>query len=307
MRSWRPARSLGGIIGLLLTVLSWLCAAGLGYRFVQVLSAGRTAQAFWLGLSTLGLLFLGAVLLYWSVAFFTLRYDLDRNGLTLYWGADREVLPMAAIREVRPWQGGERVRAGGLFWPGYHRGKGHSPTLGKVRFYATTGRSGQLLVRTDGETLVISPREPTRFLEELRIRQNLGVTRPLERVRCSWWIFGWEFWRIPAIWIVGGLALLVNLALIGFLCYQYPSLPPRMPVHFVEIVEEGRVRIVADLIGRSLDLFKLPAFGLVILFGNLGLAALLHRRRRLLVSLLLAVALLAQILFGLGLFFILAH
>jgi hypothetical protein len=303
MRRWRPIRTLGGFIGLLLALSMWLEAAA----FAFLLPGPVTVETFWYGLSTLGLFVLGCVVLYWAVAFFTLRYSFDRNGLTLRWGATQQVIPMNLITEIRRWKQGERVRRWGIFWPGYRRGKARSQLKKAVHYYATAGRADQLLVCTPTEDYVISPRDPEEFLRELELRRNLGLTRQLAQERVYWWIFEWPLWRIPALWILGGLTLVINFSLIGFLCLRYPTLPPLIPVHFVEVVEDNQVRITQDVIGRSKDLFEIPVFGLLIFGANFSLGVLLHRRHRLLLIILLAVALVVQMIFWLGVFYILSR
>jgi hypothetical protein len=303
MRRWRPIRTLGGVIGLLLALGMWLEAAA----FALLLPGPVTAQTFWYGLSTLGLFVLGCIVLYWAVAFFTLRYSFDRNGLTVYWGATRQVIPMNHIAEIRKWKEGERVRRWGIFWPGYGRGRARSTNHKVVHFFATAGRADQLLVCTPAEDYVLSPRDPKAFLQEIEVRRNLGITRQLTQERAYWWIFEWPLWRIPALWFLSGITLAINFSLVGFLCFRYPTLPPLIPIHFVEVVEDSQVRIIADVIGRSADLFEIPVFGLLIFAGNFSLGVLVHRRHRLLLMLLLVVALVVQVIFWLGVFYILSH
>lgn len=303
MRSWRPVRSFGGLIGLLLVPIVWLLAVGAASRIFPVRGA-----TFWFAIAALVLVAAGVLFLYWGVAFFTMRYLFDRNGLTLCWGGFRQVIPMNRIVAIRRWNEGEVVRERGLRWPGYHRGRGQSPDLGPVEFYAVGSRLAQVLVCTTEGTLVISPRDHADFIQELEIRRNLGVSRQLVQERQSWWLLGWSFWRDRPIWVLSGAALLVNLGLFALLCYWYPVLResrPLLPLHYSEVMEESVVRIIPDIVGPASDLFKLPAFGLVLLLGDLGLGLLLHRKHRLLLILLMAVALVVQVMFLLGAAYIL--
>jgi hypothetical protein len=303
MRVWRPARSLGGLISLLLVPTVWILAVAAASKVLPI-----SWFSFWFALGTLLLLFAGVVLLYWGVAFFTLRYVFDRNGLTLHWGGTRQVIPMNRILGIRRWADGEQVRERGLRWPGCHRGWGRSTELGAVEFYATAGRSTQLLICTEEGTFVLSPRRPDEFIEEMEVRRSLGITRQLSQERHSWWLLGWSLWRDRPVWMIGGLALLINLALFALLCYWYPILQetrPLLPLHYSEILEEGQVRIIPDIIGPAGDLFKLPAFALLLFGANLILGLLLHHKHRLLVVLLVVVALMTQVMFFLGAVYIL--
>jgi hypothetical protein len=303
MRVWRPVRSLGGLIYLLLVPIVWILAVETASRIFPV--RGLT---FWLVIGTLLLFLGGLLLLYWGVAFFTLRYVFDRNGLTLYWGGIHQVIPMNRIVAIRRWAEGEVIRERGLRGPGYHRGRSQSEELGKIEFYATAGRTAQVLICTPEATFVISPRVPDEFIQEMEVRRGLGITRQLAQERYSWWLLRWSLWRDRPVWIVGGVALLINLALFALLCYWYPILQetrPILPLHYSEIMEENLVRIIPDVVGPAGDLFKLPAFALGLLGGNLVLGFLLHRKYRLLVLLLTAVSLVTQVMFFLGAAYIL--
>ncbi len=328
MRVWLPVRSYGFLLGLTLALVMWGGAAWLALLLFGPLlgiswgpqlasSAGGVAAgsralpisgpAFWLGLAILCLLFAGAAFLYLAIAFFSVRYDFDRNALTLYWGGNRQVIPMNRVTVLRPWAEGEAVRERGLRWPGYHRGHGLSPNLGPVNFYATAGRQAQVLVATPDAAFVLSPRNPGEFIQEIELRRNLGITRQVNQERLYWWPLGWSLWRDPMCWAVGVLALLVNLSIFALLMYHYPTLPSLIPVHYIQVVEQGQVRNVADVIGRPRDLFKIPAFGLALVMVNYVSGALLHRRHRLLTLLLAIISLVAQGMFWLGAFYILTQ
>jgi hypothetical protein len=303
MRVWRPVRSFGGLISLLLVPVVWVFAAVLATMFFPV-----RWLSFWLALAATLLFLSGFLLLYWSLALFMLRYVFDRNGLTLHGGGIQQVVPMNRITAVRRWAEGETVRESGLRWPGCHRGRGRSAEMGVVEFYATAGRPDQVVVCTEEGAFVLSPRYPDEFVQEMEVRRSLGITRQLAQERQSWWLLGWSLWRDRPVWIVGALALLINLALFALLCYWYPSLQaarPLLPLHYSEIVEESQVRIIPDIIGPASDLFKLPAFGLALLGVDFFLGLLLHRNHRLLVLLLAAVALVVQVMFFLGAAYIL--
>lgn len=303
MRVWRPVRSLGGLICLLLVPAVWILAVETASRIFPV-----RQLTFWLAIGTLLLVFVGFFFLYWGVAFFTLRYTFDRNGLILYWGGIRQVIPMNRIVAIRRWEEGEAVRELGLRGPGYHRGRGRSAELGRVEFFATASRSAQLLVCTPDGTFVLSPQAPDEFIEEIALRHDLGITRQLVQERHSWWLLRWSLWRDRLVWMLTGAALLTNLALFALLCNWYPFLRavrPRLPLHYSEIMEENLVRIIPDIVGPASDLFKLPAFGLAMLSVNLALGFLLHRKHRVLVILLSAVSLLTQVMFYLGAAYIL--
>jgi uncharacterized membrane protein len=70
-----------------------------------------------------------------------------------------------------------------------------------------------------------------------------------------------------------GAAVLVNLALFGYLSARFPGLDFQLPLHFNNL---GYV----DRIGAKVELFALPIIGLIILGTNLVLGLLLYRRER---------------------------
>lgn len=285
------------MIGFLLTLSLWLGAA-----YLTVLLPGPASlRTFWLGVGILVLSFAGGIFCYWSWAFTNLRYTFDRNGLVLYWGGMRQVIPMNQITEIRRWREGEWVAERGLRWPGYHRGKGYSHVLGEVHFYATAGRGSQLLICLENETYIVSPRDEDAFVQEIELRRNLGVTRQLQRERQLNWFLRWSIWQDSRPWLLAGLALLINLSLFGYIFYRYPTLPALIPMHYSVIGN----RFEADIIGFSRDLFKLPVFGFLVLGGNFSLGMLLHRQYRVLVVMLQIVALVVQVAFWVGSLFIL--
>jgi len=303
MRVWRPVRSFGSAVACLVAALALILAAWLGRQALAPVS-GRT---FWL---LLGVLFFGALgvfFLYWSIALLTLRYIFDRNGLVILWGGNRLTIPMNRVTALRPWAEGEKVRERGWRWPGCHWGRGRSPELGVVEFYATAGRPSQLLVCTEGRAYVLSPRHPEEFIREVEVRRRLGITRQLAQERLPWWPLRWSIWSDRPLLALLAVALFLNFALLALLCYRFPVLDPQGPIHFTQILEAGVARTLPDYIAPSQDLFKLPAFGLLLLGGNFLLGSLFHRRQRALALLLAVIALAVQVLFGLGALYILAR
>lgn len=303
MHLWRPVRSSGSVIAFLVAALFLILAAWLGRLAIAPVS-GHT---FWLLLGILLLVSLGVLFSYWGIALLTLRYTFDRNALILHWGGNRQVIPMNRVTAVRPWAQGENVRERGLRWPGCHRGRGRSAELGTVEFYATAGRPAQVLVCTEGKVYVLSPRHPEEFIREIDLRRRLGITRQLAQERIPWWPLRWSVWSDRPLLSILAVALFLNLVLFALLCYRFPVLDPQGPIHFTQILEAGSVRTIPDYIAPSQDLFKLPAFGLLLLGGNLFLGLLLHRRQRALALFLAVIALAVQVLFGLGAFYILTR
>ena len=90
-----------------------------------------------------------------------------------------------------------------------------------------------------------------------------------------------------------GLALLVNLALFGFLLVRYNSLPDPLPLHFDS---SG----LPDRIESKNGILALPAIGLVVYGINSVLGILAYRRQRAATLLLVVGALCVQVLMWLA-------
>lgn len=86
-----------------------------------------------------------------------------------------------------------------------------------------------------------------------------------------------------------GLALLVDLALFGYLAIRFDVLPDNLPLHF-------DVTGLPDRIEAKTSIFGLPIIGLIVFVINVGLGVITHRRQRAAALLLAVSALLIQIL-----------
>jgi len=288
---WKPARSAGGRIGIGLVVVFALASLGLlGLLTTRPISI----FSFFLALSALTGVVLVVVLGYWAFGFYTLRYRMDRNGIVIAWGVLRQVVPvsnierLASATELDP---GTRVR--GLTWPGYYVGTGQDPELGSVLFYATRPRAEQLLIVTPTATYAISPRDPAAFELEYALRSRLGPTVALHQGTVLSRLARLPLWQDRLLWVLVGLAVLVNVLLFGYVSWQHPYLPELLPLHFGI---QGQV----DRIGERDELFLLPVIGLIVLAINVSFGILIHLRERFGAYMLLASALVVQVLLWLA-------
>jgi hypothetical protein len=112
---------------------------------------------------------------------------------------------------------------------------------------------------------------------------RLELSARINRARTS------TLWRDWAS--VGGLAVaaLVNVAIYLYIWGNLDRLPPLLPLHYNGAGE-------VDLIGRPFELFRMPAIGTVVLFFNLAIGSYLHPTDTLATRLLVAAALLVQVL-----------
>jgi hypothetical protein len=295
----RAKFSIGGPLGLLFVSLILVLDGWLVHWLIQ--DSIRAQQinfgAYLLGMLVLLSLPVLAVLLYQTVSWLTLRYHLDRNGVTIRWSGSEQVIPIREIQKIIPGDqlGDAIVRRRGLHWPGHERGEGLVPGIGRTRFLATRPLQEQLLLIAPGRAFAISPRDREGFLRGLEVRRELGPNRILEREmrRASW--FTWPIWTDETAWTLLGAAVVINLTLFGYLSVRFPGLDFQLPLHFNRLGQ-------ADRIGTKMELFALPIIGLIILGTNLALGLILYRRERAGSYLLWGAAAAAQALFWLAAF-----
>lgn len=260
------------LIGLVLGIDAWL----LRWLIVQQIRPQQfTFLTFLVGLLVLASVPLVVVLAYHSLSCLTLRYHLDRDGVTIRWLGGRQVVPIRDIHRVLPGSqlGGPVVHRRGVHWPGHERGEGAIPGVGRTLFLATRSLQSQLLLVTPGKALAISPTRPEDFVTGLAARQELGPNRILEPERWLAPWLTWSLWKDRTAGLVLGAATAINLGLFAYLCARFPRLDEQLPLHYNS---QG----LADRIGTKADLFAVPIIGLIILGTNLVLGLLLYRRER---------------------------
>lgn len=109
------------------------------------------------------------------------RYTIDRDGLTIHWGSQKMIIPIAEIEWVRPYaQMGYSITFPGLSQLGIFSGKRTSAELGDILFFATRQHDA-ILVGTSNEVLFLSPNDATSFQKEIREARYLGSITPIER------------------------------------------------------------------------------------------------------------------------------
>lgn len=236
-----------------------------------------------------------ALLGYWLYGFFSLRYLLDRNGLTIVWAATKQIIPLPSItRVVRGETMDREAEIRGLNWPGYYVGYGQLPGMGETFFCATRPLLDQLLLVTPTRAYAISPADLDGFLADLELRRRLGPLKTLtQETRQARWLT-LPIWTDGVAHLLLALGVVANAALFAYVCWRYPGLPALLPLHFDALGQ-------ADRIGLRAEVFKLPAIGLLALVANFALGSLLHDRERLVAYLLFAAVILVQGLLGVAL------
>lgn len=174
---WRAAASPGGLIGVLLAILSLLLAGGAIWVLTGQASIPLPTPVVWLGLVVGVALTAGFAYLVW--AYLSIDYEIGERTLTLRWGLQRHVIDLESIRHIGPAIDQIEERPGGWqrFWPGYYVGTRRAK-VGNVRVIATLPLRRQLLISTADRDFAISPERPVLFVEEYgRLRRALDLQR----------------------------------------------------------------------------------------------------------------------------------
>ena len=291
MEEWKPSPSRGYLVPLA------AAAAIVAFDAVVVnlvIHRPVDVTSFLLGLWLAVSLPLLAVALYWAYASLRLRYRLDRNALTIVWGASRQVVPLARLERVVTTDDLEGKWRRGLRWPGQLIGVVEMDGVGPAQVFATQAAPAVVLV-TRASAYAITPADPRRFLADLEVRRRLGAIRPVEERNVPVRLFRLAVWRDHLAWALLGLGLLSNAVLFGYVTLRYPGLPTLVPLHVDALGQPDRI-------GFRTEIFRIPAIGLLILAADTALAVGLHRRERLVAYLLLGAGGLTQAFLLLALF-----
>ena len=179
---WSIRTRLGNRVGI--GIIVWLVIlAGLLIWIAAQLPI--TVITFILVLLALATLPIVAAIVYWLLGLNRAQYALDRNLLTIRWGAVQQVIPMASIRKVLHGSeiAGQIRRFRGGRWPGHWVGQAEVKDVGPVLFYAAGGPDQQLVVVTPGLAYAITPTDLPGFVEAFDQRQKMGPTQSVEQLR----------------------------------------------------------------------------------------------------------------------------
>jgi hypothetical protein len=232
-------------------------------------------QTFLVGLAVLVSLGVVGLLSYWLSGLVRSDYTLDRNALAITWGGHEQVIPTPDIeRVVLGEELGGRARFHGVRWPGHYLGHGQVEGLGPALFYATVPPRRQIFVVTSGLAYGISPEDREGFLRTLHTRMEMGPTQAVEPLSRGPAFVRWDLWQdwLALVMLVAGV--LAVLALFGFICARFPTLPRLLPLHFDAAGDPDRL-------GPQGQLFFLPLIGLAVLLANGTLGGLLYQREQL--------------------------
>jgi hypothetical protein len=276
MRRWKPQPSwrLWAALVALVVVVS-----GLIVVVLPIVGALARPPAEWLidgdlflrGLAGLALLLLTFAIAYRVAATFTLAYTLDRNGLYILWLGNRAVVPLQEIERVERGLGAAVGRGSPLGGLGYLHGRTRLAGGRTLHRFSTQSLARALVVHTTSASYAISPQEADAFVQDLEQRRRIGAIQQLtpgvEPGRAFFYAF-WEDRQVRAGLLV---AALLNLALLGWLMFVYPGLPPLIDLR------TDASGALATLAPRHQILF-LPLAGLVSGLLNVGVGLAIYQR-----------------------------
>jgi len=248
----------GTLIALLRTIRSQPLGAGL------VLTSALLVLA----------LSLAALWLYGLIELLSLRYVVDRNGITIRTAFARQTIPHAAIERLEAGRcGAPPGHVQGLSWPGYTRGTVTLPGVGPVTIWGTEPLDRQLCIVTPDMTYAISPSDQESFLQHYAMRRELGALVAMPLALTPIGIAAWGVWKDRVFWIAAAVGLALSAALAALSIVRYSTLPTIIPLHWNA---QGQ----PDRFSPRAGIFAIPEIGAIILLLNLVLAIVLHQRQR---------------------------
>lgn len=283
----RPQRALGVAVA----AVPALIAVGLGMALVVKVATWPVSLTMFGAITAAIVLFvIGLVFAFWAYACYSLRYLVDRDGVTIVWGALRHFVPVGRIESMSMGRGEDRPRVSGLSWPGLHVGRGEA--AGQEALFYSTHRVPEevLYIHTGTTTYGLSPADPPRFMAEVeRFRQSTEESSGVEIVERDI-VGGHPIWadRVAQWLALTGVA--INLALWGYIFAIYPDLSPSITIEFPPLGE------ITDVHSRS-EILKIPAAALGVLVVNLAAGLFFQWRERAATYLLLSGSVFMQLLF----------
>lgn len=300
MRRWKPQPSIGLWIALALLIAVLIGAAIVGVQLARQLQGPPEGWPINLALYRqlvlfIALLLASGVLLYRTLAAFTLHYELDRNGLYIAWLGNRAVVPLEQVQSVDIGAEPARLPWRYLQGIGYYWGAGRTGDGRLLHQFSTRPAAQSLVIYTADQAYTISPVDGEGFVQDLEQRRNLGATKPLSAVVEPSRIFLYDFWSDPTVRLLLLLTLLLNLVVLGLVAARYPALEPMVRMRFDAAGQ------VADLRPRHQVLF-LPLAALALSLLNMVIGLLFYRAQRVGARLLQGASIVVQILFGIAVY-----
>lgn len=164
MKTYRPVQNKGFAWGLgILIIISFIIL------LPTVISLSFGTHKYGL-MIPMGLVFLIVLTTfgYFVWASKNLRYELEKDKLTIHWAFNKKEIQLKNICGINRAIGSSVIKIMGASWPGFHFGTFSNPTgKGSVNLFATQVYGDIIFLKTRWETIGITPENPEEFLEEL--------------------------------------------------------------------------------------------------------------------------------------------
>jgi hypothetical protein len=233
----------------------------------------KTFLAWALALALLGLAGLFA---YWTNAVRTMAYVIERNALTVSWGAHHHVIPIAGIQRLVPGRTLDLARVKGLNWWGCHVGEAEVNRIGHTYVYSTHSTPDEILyIVTDAGAFAFTVVDQAAFAEEVQARAALGPVRaaptrgPGTAGMTATGIAALSFWGDRVALGAAAALVLVTALVAGYLSWKYPGLPDVIQLNFPAL--GGLVRV-----GNKTELIRIVYLAVGIMAANLALGVIAH-------------------------------
>ncbi len=306
MNRWAARRPFSVWGGLLLTVAMWAAA---GWAAVQLADQLAGAPRDWpLTLRSFGLLVavliglsLGAILFYRALSALLMRYQVDRNAVTVHWLGNRAVIPMDRIAAVTVGAPPMRLPWFGARLLGYNRGSGTTADGATVHLFAPGPLKEAVAVTlANGSIYVIAPAQRDSFVQEVEGRRGLGVVQGQAEGVVRTTRVSYPFWTDGLVRLMLMLGLLLNLALWGILSTRYSQIAALVSLRF------DATGAAIGVVSRE-QLLALPLIGLLVWLANTAISLAVYRSSRVGALLLLIGSSVIQGLLAVALGYVMLH
>jgi len=257
---YRPLRATGIALGAFAFAWAFVFAALLLLRGATQPVSLSTVFCYLIAAVFLGI---GALAAYWTYGCATLRYSLDRNGLSIHWGFVRQVIPLDSVKRLARGEVIALPGISGVNWPGYHVGRAEIREVGETLFYSTHRRLAEIVyVVTPSLTYAVSPPDVQQFISDVESMQKQGATVPLRQVPRRHPLADQPFWHDRWAQGLAVAAVLLCAAAFGVIFRNYGGLPQSMAISFPPLDVE-RVASKRELLSLPTTAFAVLLVGLI--------------------------------------------
>jgi hypothetical protein len=284
---FRPSTSLGTTFGYAVVLICGIVGGGLLYKGFSLDVGPKQIGPFVAGT---GFIAMSLLFLYWTWSLSALTYLIDRNSLSIRWGAMRQIIPLTNIERLVAHVDEDAPSVEGINWMGHHVGKAEVANLGNVLFYSAHRAPSEILyVQTPTETYGLSVPDHVVFAEALQAQQARGPAMQPRQAVYRWGIQAQSFWqdywaRTLAVGLISSF-----IAVLAYVLQMYPDLGQSVALRFPSLV--GVVRVT-----DKSALLDIPRSAAGFMAANLVLAILLHSWERMVAYVLLLAGIGVQVM-----------